>query len=303
MARSSVNCFIAIRFGVNDTDAVYRKIKSVVADLGLQPRRIDQIEHIENINLKIISELNEADIAIADLTYARPSVYFEAGYAHRRIPVIYTCRSDHLHGKEDGPKIHFFFDRFNVIFWEDPEDTTFLSRLKSRLQFVIGELVHIPLIEDLRGQLRHLIMSFSNPQNVLQRIDSLHEDLDRYPRVDPSHLGHEMHIKNRLSLYKDVFDMIDTNFSTERPSTREEQWQDLSHRLAKELVYLEGLFGRSKHGDKVMYGSYLSRLYQVYLECMQKLYERPSIEYQEKFQKVKNGLETLIKEIEQPKWT
>jgi hypothetical protein len=32
----------------------------------------------------------------ADLRYARPSVYFEAGYAERSVPVIYTVRRDHF---------------------------------------------------------------------------------------------------------------------------------------------------------------------------------------------------------------
>jgi nucleoside 2-deoxyribosyltransferase len=78
MSENKLHCFIAIRFGVEDTDTIYEKMADIVADLGLTPRRIDRIHHIENINSKIISEIEKADITIADLTYARPSVYPES---------------------------------------------------------------------------------------------------------------------------------------------------------------------------------------------------------------------------------
>ena len=66
-----------------DTDALFAVMKRALKPLGIVPRRVDRIEHNDNIDQKIISELTEAALVIADLTYARPSVYFEAGYAQR----------------------------------------------------------------------------------------------------------------------------------------------------------------------------------------------------------------------------
>jgi nucleoside 2-deoxyribosyltransferase len=59
--------------------------------LGVAAPRVDRIEHNDNIDTRIISEIEAADLVIGDLTYARPSVYFEVGYAQRAIPVIFTA--------------------------------------------------------------------------------------------------------------------------------------------------------------------------------------------------------------------
>ena len=57
---------------------------------------INRREDNRDINHQIIEQLNACDFCITDLTYTRPSVYFEAGYAQRAVDVIYTVRSDHL---------------------------------------------------------------------------------------------------------------------------------------------------------------------------------------------------------------
>ena len=74
---------------------------------------VDRIEHNDNIDTRIISQTEAADLVIADLTYARPSVYFEAGYAQRAIPVIFTARSDHFTERDNDPNgnRHVHFDQ------------------------------------------------------------------------------------------------------------------------------------------------------------------------------------------------
>lgn len=80
-------------FGREDTDKAYKKLVApTLRHLKITPVRVDRIEHLEDINNKIMAELKKCDFALADLTYARPSVYFEAGYANREVPVVYTCR-------------------------------------------------------------------------------------------------------------------------------------------------------------------------------------------------------------------
>ncbi|MEW6418434.1 MAG: hypothetical protein AB1480_09975 [Nitrospirota bacterium] len=219
MTGNRVNCFIAIKFAKPDTDAIYKKIKSIVIEFGLHPRRIDQIEHTENINQKIISELDESDITIADLTYARPSVYFEAGYSHRKTPVIYTCRKDHLNNEEDNLKVH---------------------------------------------------------------------------------LNHELNIKGRLILCKEIFEIIEKDFPIEQPLSQQPQWVELSMILEEELNYLENLGDQSNYGGKVLYAYYLNDFYKIYLETMTKLLQRPSKEYEKIYIRVKSGVEKLIRDIEKP---
>ena len=302
MPKDRVYCFIAMRFGEKDTDAIYDKIAMVVSELGLQPRRVDRLEHIENINKKIIDELDEADIAIADLTYARPSVYFEAGYAHRKIPVIYTCRKDHLHNKDDNLKAHFDVDRYSIIFWDDSNDESFTPSLKSRLQTTINDLVNLPLINDLNNYLVYLNRSGLNPENLIKRNAKLFSLLNDYPKVELSHLNHERNIKERTALYNEILKMIQTDFLKQLPSAVQNQLMNLAPILEEEVDYLEMLYEKAKYGSKVMYANYLSELYKVYLDATIMLYSRPSLEYGKRYDRVKSMVERVIQDIEKPVW-
>jgi nucleoside 2-deoxyribosyltransferase len=82
---AKLRCFVAMAFGQKDTDAIFRALRKTLGPLGVNAQRVDRIEHNDNIDTRIISEIEAADLVIADLTYARPSVYFEAGYAQRAI--------------------------------------------------------------------------------------------------------------------------------------------------------------------------------------------------------------------------
>lgn len=302
MRASRIQCFIAVRFGEDDTDAVYNKMASTVDQLGLKPRRIDRIEHIENINLKILSELGDADIVIADLTYARPSVYYEAGYAQRKIPVIYTCRKDHLHNKEDSLRVHFDVDRYNIIFWENPNDISFVPNLKARLQSVIADLVKLPLVYELNNFLRDLEKSSFNPESLCRRMDSLFSQLDVYPRVTREDLNHDLNIEQRLMIYRDIFEMIDTEFLKEPSKAQEAQWTRFAGNLENEIGYLDELLTHSNYGETVMYTSHLYNLYKMYLRSMTKLHQRPSFEYGGKYNEVKAAIERLIQVVQNPVW-
>src|SRR3972149_10398 len=125
-------CFIAMAFGQEDTDEVYKKyISPVVKKCGFMPRRIDRVLHNDYIDRKIIEEINHADICVADLTYARPSVYFEAGYAQRGIPILYTCREDHFSNTKESEKVHFDLRQRNIVKWTS-------GKRKKSFQEIIG---------------------------------------------------------------------------------------------------------------------------------------------------------------------
>ena len=134
-------CFVAMALSHEDSDAVYDKqIRPVAALKDVDARRVDRIPHNDDIDDKIIEEIKSADFVIADLTYARPSVYFEAGYAERAgTPVIYTCRGDHLtRGADDNLRVHFDLEHRNIIPWTDHADTEFPARLSARIDLVLA---------------------------------------------------------------------------------------------------------------------------------------------------------------------
>ena len=143
MDAPELRCFVAMAIGRSETDRLYdRQIKPVLRTLGIRPIFMGTLEHNDDIDNRIIEEIQRCDLAIADLTFARPSVYFEAGFAQRTVPVVYTCRSDHLDPKaEDNLRVHFDLHMKPKVYWRTLEDPTFQTRLRRRIAFVIKPLL------------------------------------------------------------------------------------------------------------------------------------------------------------------
>lgn len=129
-------CFVAMAFGHEDTDGIYdNAIRPVLRNNDVIPVIINRREDNRDINHQIIEQLQRSDFCIADLTYTRPSVYYEAGYAQREVEVIYTVRRDHL-GKNqpEDKRVHFDLQMKPIVVWKDPTDATFADRLEKRLR-------------------------------------------------------------------------------------------------------------------------------------------------------------------------
>jgi len=134
--RKKPRCFVAMAFDHDDTDQIYdHGIAPVLKRNGVKPIIINRKQDNRDINVQIIDELNACDFSITDLTYARPSVYFEAGYAQREVEVIYTVRSDHLKKNQpEDKRVHFDLQMKPIIKWKDPSDSTFSKRLERPLK-------------------------------------------------------------------------------------------------------------------------------------------------------------------------
>ena len=149
----TVRCFVAMAFDHNDTDSIFQQMKHTLGEIGVSLRRVDRIEHNDDIDDRIILEIRQADFVIADLTYARPSVYFEAGYAQGRpVPVVYTARKDHFHPRSDDShgnlRVHFDLQMRNIIVWDRPGNAMFAKRLKTRVNKVISPIVKQKLLDE-----------------------------------------------------------------------------------------------------------------------------------------------------------
>ncbi len=141
-----MKCFIASAFGHDDVDAVYDNcVNPLLKQLSITPLRADRVVHNEDIDDKIFELLDTADFAIADLTYARPSVYYEAGYATGKgKPVIYIARDDHFKASDRDPegflRIHFDLQMKNTIPWAHTNES-FSKQLLARLHYVLKPLI------------------------------------------------------------------------------------------------------------------------------------------------------------------
>jgi nucleoside 2-deoxyribosyltransferase len=141
-----LSAFVASALGHADVDRVYRHaISPVLRKLHIGPVRVDLLNYNEDIDDKILQLIKDCDICIADLTYARPSVYYEAGYASALgKPVIYIVRRDHFHPNADdiqgNLRVHFDLQMKNIIPWSAPNDA-FKRTLKGRARMVTRPLL------------------------------------------------------------------------------------------------------------------------------------------------------------------
>jgi len=117
--KNSIRCFVAMAFQ-KDMEKFYEEgIAKAIEDNKFRPVRVDK-EHTENeqtINDFIIASIKQSRFCIADLTYQRNGVYFEAGYAlGRGLKVIYTCRRD------DHVNVHFDLKTMQTILYDTSEE-------------------------------------------------------------------------------------------------------------------------------------------------------------------------------------
>jgi nucleoside 2-deoxyribosyltransferase len=140
-ANPKLRCFVAMAFGHKDLDSVYENhMAKAIESANMTPIRIDRVVHLDRIDAKIREEIAKADVMVADLTYARPSVYWEAGFAERAIPVVYTCRLDHFKPKPDDEQVHFDLKNANIIAWSESEGSAFEKRFLKTLLYAVQPL-------------------------------------------------------------------------------------------------------------------------------------------------------------------
>jgi hypothetical protein len=124
--------FVAMSFDPSMNEAYTSGFDPGIRAAGYRPFRIDGKDHINGISNEILAEVRRSRFLVADYTLMNNGVYFEAGVAvGLGIPVIPTCRADHL------DKLHFDIKHINTLKWETPEQ---LARdLAKRISGVIGD--------------------------------------------------------------------------------------------------------------------------------------------------------------------
>ena len=122
---SSKTAFVAMSFA-DELLPAREEIKRAIESSGFVPMVIETKEHNNQILPEILFEIRKSRFVVADLTYQRGGVYYEAGYAEgQNIPVIALCR------KDDFDNVHFDLKQKNTIIWSSPDEIH--EKLKRRI--------------------------------------------------------------------------------------------------------------------------------------------------------------------------
>ena len=78
--RDSTLVFVIMSF-TSEMDAIFEGIEAAARSVGLTAKRVKDIQGDYRITDQIIEMIQSAFLVVADLSYERPNVYFELGYA------------------------------------------------------------------------------------------------------------------------------------------------------------------------------------------------------------------------------
>ncbi|MTK64935.1 MAG: hypothetical protein F8N15_10585 [Methanobacterium sp.] len=124
---SKGEAFIAMAIDptIAELDDVHDAIKVACKDCGIDAKRADEDQSNERITDRIVSSIRTAEFVIADLTHARPNVFFEAGLAHGlgKTP-IYVAKQ--------GTALAFDIKDYPVIFFRNMRELK--AGLRKRLK-------------------------------------------------------------------------------------------------------------------------------------------------------------------------
>lgn len=209
-----LKCFIASAFGKDDVNAIYdRVINPTLKKLNIQALRVDRVNHNDKIDRKIIELITACDFVIADLSYARPSVYYEAGFAEGLSKaVIYLARFDHTKQKEGDDegnlRIHFDLLTQNIILWKNNLAQT-ATTLRKRIRLVTTPIVN-QLNKDIEDDL--ILEEFKRKSTVdkmreirLTLKDVLEKKKINVVRSDHDVLGLRGRGKSKKLIYCDLY--------------------------------------------------------------------------------------------------
>jgi len=127
-------CFVAMSFNPELHPIFLGPISEGIRQAGYEPFRTDHKEHNEDITDEIIAGIRRAKFVLADFTFERTAVYYEAGFAAGLgKPVIRTIREDHKN------TLNFDTRQLNHIHWRADDLPVFARAIANRIVATLGQ--------------------------------------------------------------------------------------------------------------------------------------------------------------------
>jgi nucleoside 2-deoxyribosyltransferase len=118
---------MAISEAYPELEDVLNTIKKACGHFDIDAIRIDEIEHPYRITDLLLRALKNSDLVVADISYERPNVYYEIGYAHGiEQQIILIAKT--------GQPLHFDIKDYKVIFYKNMIELE--ASLKQRLRAI-----------------------------------------------------------------------------------------------------------------------------------------------------------------------
>ena len=146
----SRQCFVAMWFNDEENLEKHRPDMQKVYDTAIKPAiesegryisvKLDNVEHCNDINDEMISQIRKSKFMVVDLTGYRGGVYWEAGFAEGLgMSVIYTCHKEWLKNQEEHniEGVHFDLNHRNIILWTEENLEDFKNKLINRIGAII----------------------------------------------------------------------------------------------------------------------------------------------------------------------
>jgi hypothetical protein len=128
--------FIAMSIDATNPELedVLEAIKEAAFLCGIRAERIDEAQSNKRITDRLLESIGKAEFVIVDLTYPRPNVFYEVGFAQgiNKTPVYIA---------KDGTKLEFDLKDYPIFFFKN------MKQLKDKLELRLKSLLDVPNLE------------------------------------------------------------------------------------------------------------------------------------------------------------
>jgi hypothetical protein len=134
--------FVAMPIKQRGMSTVYAIIKEECAKLGLDANRVDENVGAVSIVEEVVNLIKLAEFIIFDLTYERPNVYYELGYAQG----IGNGPLDILLIAKEGVNLHFDIAALRVQFYQNHENLRAIIKRNLKAMMLVTRKIAKPKV-------------------------------------------------------------------------------------------------------------------------------------------------------------